>query len=314
MNMKNKMVQYGVWPNCCNNCDFCLRLNRVPYTKDQQIMWLKNISNNIDHIDWQNEYSYGISLLGGELYYVTDLDIQNEFLKLIDKIIQKILKPSKNKYCKYSTVTNGLYDPKFLYKVVDKIVEATSIERVDLNFSFDFKYRFKSIDDQKLVLHNINEFHDKYNYVVGVQMILTQYLIDMWRHKEFNINQFIDQYIPGNNLCFLYPHVIHTGKKLDDFNFKRHDFLDFLHYMKNENYIVYMSFMNSTKNSAVFKYTGYKTRLLNKIDTNYSQQPVLSDGKELINEKCGHSLLYRCYADCDKCMMCDLVNIDGDIF
>jgi len=37
-----------------------------------------------------------------------------------------------------------------------------------------------------------------------------------------------------------------------------------------------------------------------------SQQPVLSDGKEEITE-CGHSKLYRCYADSDECMLCDLL-------
>jgi hypothetical protein len=31
---KPAMVQYGLWPNCCNNCDFCLRLNRTAYTKE----------------------------------------------------------------------------------------------------------------------------------------------------------------------------------------------------------------------------------------------------------------------------------------
>lgn len=310
----NKMVQYGVWPNCCNNCDFCLRLNRIPYTKEQQIQWLRNISSNIDYIDWKTEYQYGISLIGGELYYIEDADIQDEFMKLIDKIIYKILKQSNNQYCKYSTVTNGLYNPAFLYRVIDKIIKETSIEKIDLNFSFDFKYRFKSNNDKELVLHNINEFHQRYNYDVGVQMILTQYLINMWKNKEFDINTFIDKYIPGNQLCFLYPHTIHSGKILDDFNFKRHDFLEFLSYMKFTNYNVYMSFMNSTKNSAVFKYTGYKTRLHNKLETDFSQQPVLSDGKEFINPICGHSLLYKCYADCDKCMMCDLISIDGDIF
>ena len=34
-------------------------------------------------------------------------------------------------------------------------------------------YRYKSEDDRKLVLKNINEFHEKYDYAVGVQMILT---------------------------------------------------------------------------------------------------------------------------------------------
>lgn len=36
------------------------------------------------------------------------------------------------------------------------------------------------------------------------------------------------------------------------------------------------------------------------------QNPRLSDGKEIINKKCGHSMLYQCYSDTDRCMLCDL--------
>ena len=43
------------------------------------------------------------------------------------------------------------------------------------------------------------------------------------------------------------------------------------------------------------------------------QQPKLTDGKEIITE-CGHSELYRCYADSDRCMLCDLVALDEDVF
>lgn len=312
--IKNRMVQYGVWPNCCNDCDFCLRLNRIPYTKNQQIEWLNNIEKNLDYIDWENEFSYGISLLGGELYYITDVDVQDAFMRLIDKIIDVILIPSKNPECQYSSVTNGLYDPSFLYKVIDRIVEKTSIKKVDLNFSYDLKYRYKNDNDRLLVLKNINDFHKRYDYSVGVQMILTQYLINLWKDGKFDVNSFIKNEIPGNMLCFLYPHKINTGKQLDDFNFSRSDFLKFMQALKTENEQVYSSFINSTKNSGVFKYTGYRFRSIKGHDENYNQQPVLSDGKEHINPECGHSMLYKCYSDTDKCMLCDIKNIESDYF
>ena len=175
------MCQFGVWPNCCNNCDFCLREARIPYSKERQIKTLEFINENINHIDWKYKYSYGISLLGGELYHIKDIDIQRSFLKLIDNIIDKILTVSKNPMCKYSTVTNGIYEPSFLYTVIDKIKNSVGMDKIDLNFSYDLKYRYKSEDDRKLVLKNINEFHERYDYAVGVQMILTQNLINMWK-------------------------------------------------------------------------------------------------------------------------------------
>ena len=73
--MSNNMVQYGVWSNCCNNCDFCLREERRPYTKERQLVSLERIKENIKSLDWKNDFPYGVAILGGELYYITDKDV-----------------------------------------------------------------------------------------------------------------------------------------------------------------------------------------------------------------------------------------------
>lgn len=308
--MSNNMVQYGVWSNCCNNCDFCLREERRPYTKERQLVWLERIKENIKSLDWKNDFPYGISLLGGELYYITDEDLQESFLDLIDIIIENVLKVSENPDCKYSTVTNGLYEPTFLYKVIDKIVSAVGIQKIDINFSYDLKYRFHSEEKRLQCLKNINDFHNRYNYDVGVQMIMTQYVINEWKEGRFDVNKFNEEMIPGNHLTFLYPHPIKTGLQLPDFNFTRKDFLKFIQYMKQECYPTYFSFLQSTKNSCSFKYTGLKDRAREDA----TEKPKLTDGKEIINPKCGHSMLYSCYSDCDKCMLCDLEHLDSEAY
>lgn len=301
-------LQYGVWADCCNLCEFCLRKNRESESNEQKISLISRIAENIKYQDWNERFSHGISLLGGELYYVTDKEVQKKFLELIDVIIENVF-VSNNDQCKFSTVTNGLYNPEFLYQVIDKIVDAVGIEKIDLNFSYDFKYRFSTPKHSELVLKNINEFHTRYNYKVGVQMILTQYLIDMVK-DGFEIDKWIDNNIPGNNLSFLYPHPIKSGKTLEDFNFKRDDFLWFMEYLKSNHYILYFSFYHSTKNSATFKWTGLIER---KEEADVKQPPALSDGKEVINPSCGHSTLYQCYSDSDECMLCDLLGMEGEI-
>ena len=306
-NIKTHMVQYGVWPNCCNNCDFCLRENRQPVNAKEQIRILQFIRKNIRHIDWKDKFSAGISLLGGELYYIKDKTIQDEFLMLIDDIISLVLLPNKENgiVSRYSTVTNGLYEPTFLYNVIDRIVDAVGIESVDINFSYDLKYRYASQQDEQLVLENINNFHSRYNYKVGIQMILTQYVIDYINSGVFSLSYFLDHVVPGNNFCFLYPHKVKTGKTLPDFNFRRTDFLKFIQSLEASHPQIFNNFIFSTKYSALFKYTGYHIRT----NLNEAQQPVLCDDKEVINTTCGHSILYQCYSDCDNCMLCDLENM-----
>lgn len=305
----SNMLQYSVWANCCNQCDFCLRKERTPYSKEKMLHRLERIKKNLDYIDWQGKYADGISLLGGELYFITDPELQESFLELIDLIIEKVLKVSPNPNVKYSTVTNGLYNPEFLMKVLDKIVAELGTRVIDLNFSFDLKYRYHEKGQMQQVIDNINLINQKYQYCLGIQMILTQNVINMWK-RGTDIVEYIYELMPGNQLCFLYPHPIFTGKTLDDFFFNRSDLFEFLKWLKDYHYHEYSSFMLSTMNSATYKWTGLKNIDANDVTT----QPKLTDGKEVIQNSCGHSVLYKCYADSDKCMLCDLIALDEDVF
>ena len=306
---KTNMVQYGIWSNCSNKCDFCLIEKHYYRTPDQMVSYLQTVIDNVKIQDWSNKFSDGISLLGGELYFITDKSVQDKFMELIDTIIDYVLKVSKNPNCKYSTVTNGIYEPSFLYRVIDRIVEKAGIQYVDVNFSYDLKYRFHSEESKQQCLQNIIDFHKRYNYRIGVQMILTQYLIDMINNGEFSINKWQNEIAPGSILEFLYPHKIHTGCVLNDFNFKRNDFIKFMRKIYHENPENFFNFVSSVRHSSVFKYTGLY------IDDNgiTHSEPVLSDGKEIINPVCNHSALYQCYSDSDKCMLCDLNNIINTI-
>ena len=308
----SNMVQYSLWSNCCNNCKFCLIKDKDILNKQQQLQSIKDIKENINHIDWKDKFSDGISILGGEIYFIKDQEIQEAYLDLIDDIIEKILKVSKSPNCRYSTVTNGLYSPEFLYKVIDKIANNVSIKAIDMNFSYDLKYRFKNEKDASIVLKNIQDFHNKYNYKVGVQMILTQYVINMWKEGIFNVNDFIESNIKGNNLQFLYPHPINPNlPPLYDFNFNRKDFLNFVADLKYTNYEVFKSFILSTMNSGTYKYNGYSS--FSKHFKNVTDQPKLVEERsELLN--CKHSKLYQCYADSNKCMLCDLYNLFEEDF
>ena len=303
-NMFN-MVQYSVWPTCCNNCQFCLRLNRDIWNSQQMINRIKAIRENINYVDWKDKFSNGISLLGGELFYITDKEIQKEFLLLVDDIIEKILKKSSNPLCRLSVVTNGLYEPTFLFRVFDRVNETVGIQKADINFSYDLKYRFASEDKRQLCLQNINKVHNRYNYKVGVQTITTQYFIDEVLSGRFNIDKFEKEVIPGNELHLLYPHPINPLlPPLPDFNFTRDSLVKFVKFLKNNHPTQWYNFYYSTLNSGTFKFTG-----MIRVEGDETQDPILSDGKELINPKCGHSKLYQCYSDSDKCLLCDLKKI-----
>ena len=308
------MVQLGLHSLCCNKCDFCTikenHLNQI----DDILIEIERAKENIKYIahskeNWSNKYADGISLLGGEIFFVKDERYKQAILELVDVIIEYILKPSTNPNCRFSTVTNGMYDPEWLlFPVIDKIADAVGVKMVDVNFSYDFKYRFHTEESRILCEDCINAFHNRYDYRCGIQMIVTQQVVDMYLNG-WRTTDLINEKFPGNMITFLYPHPINRGnnyagaKNLPDFNFTRDSFLKFLALLQEEEPAVFQSFLYSTRNSAIFKYT----MMYNKMDNGTIQQdPLLSDGKEIINPLCNHSVLYQCYADTDKCMLCDL--------
>lgn len=311
------MVQLGLHSKCCNNCDFCTIEENHLDQIDDILVEIKRAKENIKYIstckdNWQTKYADGISLLGGEIFFVKDKEYKKEILELIDIIIEYVLKPSKNPRCRFSTVTNGMYDPEWmLFPVIDKIVNSVGIQFVDVNFSYDFKYRFHSEESRQQCISTINAFHKRYDYRCGIQMIVTQDVVDKYLNG-WRTTDTVNELFPGNMISFLYPHPIHRGnhyagtKNLKNFNFTRDSFLKFVALLKKEEPAVFQSFLCSTRNSAVFKYTMMHEKLS---AGTINQNPRLSDGKEIINKKCNHSVLYQCYSDTDKCMLCDLESL-----
>ena len=307
------MIQYGLWPNCTNQCDFCLLDDHQYKTVEERLRILSMVKQNILTIDWKNKFSDGISLLGGEVFYTDSSEVKESFLDLIQLIVDFIFKENNAKIL--SIVSNGMYDPNILLIPTLNLLEKEEVlNKFNLNFSYDIKYRFHTEESRLQCISNINLVYDKYKIIPCVQTCLTQYLIDAFLKEEFNLFEFKEQNFPHSVLTFLYPHKIKTGKILDDFFFTRASLFKFINWMKKNGYDFELNnFIQSVINSAQFKYTG----LFDRSDieewkaTNdmakIKQEPTLE--KKQILTDCGHSQLYRCYSDSNKCMLCDLLTI-----
>ena len=305
------MVQYGLWPNCTNSCDFCLLLDRDYKSVDERLHMLDAIKKNIQFVDWKDKFSDGISLLGGEIYYTESDKIKESFLDLIEKIIQTIIIP--NKTCIYSTVTNGIYDSTILLEpTLDLFKKHNVIDQIDINFSWDLKYRFHNDESLQSMIKNVNMVHEKYGLYPTVQTCLTQYLIDAHLKDGFSLIEYQKEHFPNTKLSLLYPHKINTGKEVPDFFFTRDSLFRFIKYLKanNQNELI-QHLIQSVINSSQFKYTGLWIRddiyKGNELKKEIEQAPTLENKQNLT--ECGHSDMYRCYTDSDKCLLCDLLMV-----
>lgn len=306
------MVQYGLWPNCTNNCDFCLLRDRIYKPVDERLHILNIIKENIRIINWEDKFSDGISLLGGEVFYTDSNKVKDSFLDLIELIINKVFGQSDKAIL--SIVSNGIYDPNILLiPTLELLKKEGVIDRFNLNFSYDVKYRFHSEEARLQCISNINMVYDRYGITPIVQTCLTQYLIDMFLSGEFNLFELKEKEFPNTILSFLYPHKINTGKTLPDFFFTRDSLFKFVKWMKQYNHNFELdNFIQSVINSSQFKYTGlWDRKEIKKWKNNdramIEQEPTL-ERKQILTE-CGHSQLYRCYSDSNKCMLCDLLKI-----
>lgn len=305
------MVQYGLWPNCTNHCDFCLLLDRDYKSEQERLNILSSIKENIKYVDWKGKFHHGISLLGGEIYYTDSDKVKDSFLDLIEKIIDIIIKPNKESV--YSTVTNGIYDSTILLEpTLDLFKKNGVLDQVDINFSWDLKYRFHNEESLQSMLKNVNLVYDKYGLTPKVQTCLTQYLIDAHLNNEFNLMDYQKEHFPHTELALLYPHKINTGKEVPDFFFTRDSLFKFIRYLKSngQNELI-QHLIQSVINSSQFKYTGLWERNTlyenNKESEELQQSPTLENKQNLT--ECGHSDMYRCYTDSDKCLLCDLLRV-----
>ena len=301
------MSQAGIMENCSNQCDFCLLKEKKILSIDEIIYRLDFLMKNMDYIDWQDKFKHGISILGGELFFIDDPRYIEKFMEFIDCIIEKIIKPSTYKFVRCSTVSNGIYDPNILlFKVMDRFKETVGLDRFDINFSYDLKYRFKTEESRLRCLETIKAVNDRYNKPVNVQMILTQHVINLYNEGKFDYDDIVKNHLNGNHLYFLYPHKSEKACQLDEFFFNRPDFINFIAEYKSEYPYVCECFIQSVINSSKFKHSMWNDRESDDV----TQQPVLEDDKSVFNEKCGHSVLYQCYSDTDRCMLCDLELLD----
>jgi hypothetical protein len=317
------MVQYGIHSKCNGCCKFCLLKDETVLSMEEIYGELERVKENIKYIstlseNWTNFYKDGVSLIGGELFFIQDEKYKQLLLEVVDVVIDEVLKVSPDPNVRLSTVTNGCYDPNWLlYPVVDRVVDSVgSVSHIDVNFSYDLDYRFFSEERRLRVVETINDFHKRYDYSVNIQMILTQKVIDRILHEGWRPKKFADELFPGNNVVFLYPHGVQRGndfkgeRELPGFFFTRDSFIKAMRVLKNEDPFLFEAFLKSTRNSAIFKPTG----LYFKGETGWAEQkPIYCGGKEVVNEDCPrrHSDLYKCYIDSDKCMLCDLEAISG---
>ena len=263
------MIQVRLWTDCYNNCSFCSLSEKVItslYNKKERI-------HKISHLNAKR-----ISIIGGEFFEGQLRGVEEEWLNMVKKI-----------GCNELFITANLINEPYLLR-------ETLLIRPDILVctSYDTVGRFKDNIQKEIWLERVNSLKNVFCTIIPTQDMIA--------------DKFIDRINCNINLCE--PHLgVDWLKCVDKNNYhetlirenkifklpKRKDLLRWI--------IKHHEVLKVMKN---YKYTHFNTILGfdNNNDFIYECDNRFNDKNFM--SSCGHPHFSKCYADSDKCMMCDI--------
>ena len=266
------MIQVRLWTDCYNNCSFCSVCDKS-ITKNE---------DKIVRINMLNTLTYSkVGIIGGEFFEGQLKGVEEEWLSMI-----------KNIGCNELFITANLINNQYLLKETLEI-------RPDILIctSYDTVGRFKSEEQKYVWLDRVNSLKNVFCTIIPTEESLR--------------DSFVDKIECGINLCE--PHLgIKWLKTVDKCNYhkklieenkifnlpKRSDLLKWL--------IKHPKVLDLMKN---YRYNHFNTILSFDNNNNfvYECEDRFNDNNFIA--ECGHPHFSKCYADSERCLICDIEEI-----
>lgn len=283
MNIK-PIHEYLLWNNCSNHCDFCIQATQNRLKKDDQLDSIRLVKNEILSL-----VDSHVLIMGGEIFDVTDADIQNALSDLFLTIKQKmVIDEIELLYLN----TNLLYDISFLKSVLDIFKDMMC--RVRFTTSDDFDGRFKGKSKNKFYKNLMDVRHTYPDMRIVSNTIMTKPFCEAVLNGRYSLSRYMEitgclvntiPYIKvvNDELAPTKELVIKTLKRLDE------------------------------------DVTGYSKEFCNDFLLNQPRILQKYQDKKLIDvtaedSKCGHCINFKkCFSDTDDCFVCllnELYNAD----
>lgn len=264
-------TQLRLWDECSNNCSFCSIKNKSRISLDDKKERIKKVLEL--HI---NPQEFGI--IGGEFFEGQLIGCEKEWLKMIESI----------KCNKLFITANLIHNQYLLYETLE------ANKNIIICTSYDTVGRFKTTKDRNTWLHNVKNLPN-----VFCTAIITEDLIN---------DKFINEIPCGINICE--PHLgIEWYKQVDKTNY--HDILvkenSIFNLPKRDHFLQWIVKHPNILNIA----KAYNNNHFNNIITFDKNNNIVYEFKERFKDintvnTCGHPYFSQCYADSNRCMLCDI--------
>lgn len=227
--MKNN-IQFELWKNCTNGCDFCFNKGQRCSSNTQKIKTLDEVLYRIQRLNYT--YYDKIGFIGGELFgnQLQDATVFLKFKELF-AFCFKLLKENKiNALYFTSNLLNTDVSP--LYEILDLAQEYMVLSKCRLCTSYDSKYRFK--DNFNLWDSTILDIHNRYSELnLHIEILPTQDFIEKTLSGEISILDLKKRYkayidYSDLNSGFFYKNKFEMQTAVPNFFPKRNDFRKWL--------------------------------------------------------------------------------------
>lgn len=280
MNYK-PIYEFLVWDNCSNNCKFCWQ-RETPrlFNKKQREHILQEVIAFID----SDKFIKGSHVLicGGEIFdNACDFEALNKFFETI------VTKMNKSEIDLLYINTNLIYkDLTGLYNLLKLIEQNGLFDRLKFTTSYDLEGRFKSDEDEKLMLNNLLKIKRDFKHCnIVVNMILTKQVCQKIINKSLDIKNFTTTYHCWVNLI---PYIVYDKNLAAT----RGEVITALQDVENQN-------------------NGYLKIYINNFDLPQDKLLYVYKNNDFKfcscdNSECGHSINFKRYSDKGSCFVCDL--------
>lgn len=264
------MIQVRLWNDCSNNCDFCSLGNKKkitrPEDKRERILKLLKLTDD------------KIGIIGGEFFEGQLKGCEDEWLTMI-----------KNLSCSDLFITANLIYESYLLKETLEI-------RPDILIctSYDTVGRFKNQKLKEDWLGRINSLSNVFCTIIPTQDMINDTFIDKIKcsinlcEPHLGINWY-------NQVDKQHYHE-HLIKENNLFNLpKRKDLLNWI--IRHDNVLLLMKNYTKTHFNTILGFDE-NNQWIYEFNDRFHDSNFIAE--------CGHPYFSRCYADSDKCLMCDL--------
>ena len=282
-------IQLGLWSDCLNNCRFCYldkkERHKTTPTENKRNRILKAAEFA------ESSSAQRIGFIGGEFFCGQLKGCEDEWMYLLDTLARKD--------SEVLFTANLIGKQYFLGETLDGLDND-----VNICTSFDLKGRFHSEAARASWFENVEGLHER-NVSVVCTCILTQDFLE-W---DYDLPDWLEINFSNPTLSTRwYSHVdkdrYHELLLRDNHFFSLPKRKTAIGWMKNHPNFVrnYVNYCGSHPNNI---YTFDVDDNLKEFSFDFTTSTKYND------PVCGHPYNARCYADSDKCMMCDAKLIAG---